>query len=83
MEALESVPLVPLPARFGFWGHEDGVAVDVVARGDPSAARRWVGDSLEAYRVPLTRLRICHSRDELEQAYPLRADLTELGFGVR
>jgi len=80
MEALEAVEAVPLPARFGFWAEPGGVAVEVVARGDPAVARRQIGDSLEAYGVPLRRLAVWPDRGHLERPYPLRGDLREAMF---
>jgi hypothetical protein len=81
MEALECVEDVPLPARFGFWADNGGVAVEVVAHGDPTVARRKIGDSLEARGVPVRRLGVWPSRDLLERPYPLRGDLREAMFG--
>lgn len=80
MEALESVEAVPLPARFGFWGQDDGVAVEVVVRRVDDATRRQVGDSLESHGVPVTALTLLEQRSQLTHPYPLRCDLKETGF---
>lgn len=56
VEALESVEVVPLPARYGFSAAPGGVAVEVVAR---SAGRRVSGEieaALESRGVPVRRL---------------------------
>ena len=72
LEALEDLDDVPLPARCGFWAEDGGVAVEVVA---PSAARTAIGDALEARGVPMRRLELRETREELERPYPLRVDL--------
>lgn len=43
LEALESLHVVPLPARCGFWAHGDGVAVEVVTRSQYAYWRRRKG----------------------------------------
>lgn len=80
LEALEALPLVPLPARCGFWADGDGVAVEVVTRGQGEDDRRAVARALEAHGVPLTALRLAARRDELRRPLPLRCDLREATF---
>jgi phenylacetate-coenzyme A ligase PaaK-like adenylate-forming protein len=79
-EALEALEVVPLPARYGFWAVPGGVAVEVLARQDGAAARRTIGEALEARGVPLRALRVVTERRELERPVPLRCDLRETGF---
>ena len=71
IEALESVDAIELPARFGFWEEDGGVTVEVVAE---AAARSAIGDALDERNVPVKRLLIRDSRDELERTYALRVD---------
>ena len=78
VEALEALEAVPLPARFGFWAVEGGVAVEVVARGEHSATQQTIRDSLEARGSPVKELHIRASRTELVHPYPLRCDLREI-----
>ncbi len=80
MEALESVDAVPLPARYGFWAKDDGVAVEVVARKVDDKTRKQVGESLEAHGVPVRELTLVDNRGQLTHAFPLRCDLKETGF---
>lgn len=80
LEALEALPIVPLPARCGFWADGDGVAVEVVTRGQGDADRRVVAAALEAQGVPLTSLHLAEHRDALRQPLPMRCDLREATF---
>jgi phenylacetate-coenzyme A ligase PaaK-like adenylate-forming protein len=77
LESLESVPEVPLPARYGFWAVPGGVAVEVVARSTSAAARTAIGDSLAARGVPVRQLRVVGEPGELTHPLPLRCDLKE------
>jgi phenylacetate-CoA ligase len=81
LEALEACDDVPLPARCGFWGVGDGVAVEVVARDDGPAARRAIGQHLEARGVPLGELHLRGRSSQLGRPLPLRCDLREAAFG--
>jgi hypothetical protein len=80
MEALEAVPAVPLPARFGFWATPGGVAVEVVVR-PIASARQQIEQSLADWGVPLQALHLRTDRSQLQQPFPLRGDLRELSFG--
>jgi phenylacetate-coenzyme A ligase PaaK-like adenylate-forming protein len=81
MEALESLEVVPLPARFGFWSVEGGVAVDVITLNSGEETRRMVKESLEAQGVMLKELRLLADPAELCYPFPLRGDLIERSFG--
>jgi phenylacetate-CoA ligase len=80
LEAVEVEEVVPLPARCGFWAVEGGVAVEVVTRSHNARARQIVGDALEAHGVPLRQLYLHEDPGQLQQPYPLRADLHEVSF---
>ena len=80
LEALEAVDEVPLPARFGFWPVEDGVAVEAVVREVTPKAQRVIADALAAQDVPLAELSLITDRRQLRHAYPLRCDLREQMF---
>ncbi|HWC26351.1 MAG TPA: AMP-binding protein [Solirubrobacteraceae bacterium] len=82
LEALEDVPVVPLPARCALSRGADGVEVQVVARSDGAAARAAIADALESRAVPLRRLRIHADRAELVAALPARCDLRETTFDI-
>jgi phenylacetate-CoA ligase len=77
LEALEADDTVPLPARYGFWAVERGVAVEVVARSTGATARAAVGLELEARGVPLRELHLVTDPSELRHPLPLRCDLKE------
>lgn len=80
LSALEDVDAVPLPARFGYWAEEGGVAVGVVARSVTEETRRRVEASLEARGVPVTAARLVTGSGKLRHPFPLRCDLRETGF---
>ena len=80
LEALEGCAEVPLPARCGFWGIGDGVAVEVVVREAGALARETVAEALAAQGVPVRELRLVTDRGELARPLPLRGDLRESGF---
>jgi phenylacetate-coenzyme A ligase PaaK-like adenylate-forming protein len=80
VEALESVPAVALPARYGFQAMPGGVAVEVVSRSQDAAARRQIEAALSERGVPLQRLDLRADRSELQQPLPLRCDLKETSF---
>lgn len=80
IEALESVPAVELPARYGFRAAPGGVAVEVVTRSQDTAVRRQIEDALLQRDVPLRKLALRADRAELEQPLPLRCDLKETSF---
>lgn len=82
-EALEGLDHVPLPARHGFWQLEGGVAVEVCARRDSAAARRAIGEALEAAGVPVRRLTLTDDAAQLERPRPLRCDLKQYVFDGR
>jgi len=81
LEALESLDVVPLPARCGFWAVQGGVAVEVVARDAAPQVRRQVAAALEARGVPLRELYLRADSSHLRHPYPLRGDLREAMFG--
>ena len=79
-EALEHCDAVPLPARYAFGRSGDGVAVDVVVRGDRHATERQLRDHLEGNRVPLTSLHLLDDPRSIRRAASLRCDLKETVF---
>ncbi len=79
-EALEALDVVPLPARCGFWAHEDGVAVEVVTRDTGAVTQAQVAAALEAAAIPLRALTLHRDRTTLTQPFPLRGDLRETMF---
>ena len=80
LEALEACEPVPLPARCSFWSVPGGLAVEVVVRGDPAAAKREVERSLEGHGVPIQELHLREDRSQLQHPFPLRCDLKEVSF---
>lgn len=82
-EALEAIDAVPLPSRCGFWAVGGGVAVEVLVRRDTAAARRKIGECLEARGIPVRELHVRTDPSELEQPLPLRCDLRETSFKPR
>jgi phenylacetate-CoA ligase len=80
LEALEGCEDVHLPARYGFWAVSGGVAVEVVARGTGSDARRAIGTCLEEQGIPVRELHIVEHPDALRRPVPLRCDLKEALF---
>lgn len=82
IEALESVPAVPLPARYGFRPVRDGVGVEVVTRSQDAGTRRAIEDALLRSNVPLRRLDLRADRSELARPLPLRCDLQEMSFAI-
>ena len=83
LEALESLPEVPLPARCGFWPGPGGVAVEVVATTQSAAVRRKVAAVLEAQGVPLCELYLVEQARDLCHPFPLRGDLREPELAAR
>ena len=77
LEALESLPEVPLPARCGFWSGPGGVAVEVMVKTQTAAVRRKVAAALEAQGVPLCELYLVEQARDLCHPLPLRGDLRE------
>ncbi len=61
LEALESLPEVPLPARCGFWPGPGGVAVEVVVKTKTAAVRRKVAAALEDAGRALVRALPCRT----------------------
>jgi acyl-CoA synthetase (AMP-forming)/AMP-acid ligase II len=82
VEALETLPEVPLPARYGFWAVPGGVAVEIVTRADTVQTRRVVEQSLVEHGVPLQALQLHADRSTLRRPFPLRGDLRERAFGT-
>jgi phenylacetate-coenzyme A ligase PaaK-like adenylate-forming protein len=80
IEALEAVPAVRLPARYGFRAVPGGVAVEVVTRSQDAPVRRRIEAELLRRGVPLRRLDLRADRSELERPLPLRCDLKETSF---
>ncbi|MFN8467237.1 MAG: AMP-binding protein, partial [Caldilineaceae bacterium] len=77
LEALESLPEVPLPARCGFWAGPGGVAVEVMVKMQAAAVRRKVAGVLEEQGVPLCELYLVEQARDLCHPLPLRGDLRE------
>lgn len=82
MEALDCLEVVPLPARFGFWGMEGGVAVDVVALDKGKETQRAIESSLQAQGIALKELTLLTDQEEVRNPFPLRGDLIERSFGM-
>jgi phenylacetate-coenzyme A ligase PaaK-like adenylate-forming protein len=80
LEALETLDIIPLPARCALRASGPGVMVEVLARETSSAARAVIGDGLQAAGIPVEDLRVVDSGAALRDALPLRADLQELSF---
>lgn len=80
LSALEDVDAVPLPARFGYWAEDGGVALDVVVRSVTDVMRRRVETSLEEHGVPVAAVRLVTESGKLRHPFPLRCDLRETGF---
>jgi hypothetical protein len=80
LEALESLDVVPLPARCGFWGVPGGVAVEVRVRHADAAVRAQVTARLEESGVPVQELSLVEDPRELRRPLPLRCDLKEAAF---
>jgi phenylacetate-coenzyme A ligase PaaK-like adenylate-forming protein len=80
IEALESVPAIALPARYGFQPALGGVAVEVVSRSQDATVRRQIEAALFERGVPLRRLDLRADPSELQQPLPLRCDLKETSF---
>lgn len=80
LEAIEAVDEVPLPARCGFWAVPGGVAVEVATPANTGSVRRKIGNSLEAWGVPVCELYLVEHRSQLRQPLPLRGDLREGSF---
>jgi phenylacetate-coenzyme A ligase PaaK-like adenylate-forming protein len=72
LEALEAVEDIPLPARCGLWQQDNGVAVEVLARGDSAATRRRVTGALEQHGVPLRELHLVTEHAALRHPLALR-----------
>ncbi|MEZ4681049.1 MAG: hypothetical protein R2932_43235 [Caldilineaceae bacterium] len=81
-EALESVADVPLPARYSFHAHADGVAVCVVVSQVTAALRDQITASLRHQGVPLTALDLTTDPATLHHPIPLRGDLHEGSFST-
>lgn len=81
MEALEALDCVPLPARFTFYGEDDGVRVEVITRTQTEAVREMVEASLQQHGVRVSTVVLCAAQaDFTRPAYPLRGDLREITF---
>ena len=80
LSALEDVDAVPLPARFGFWAEDGGVALDVVVHSVTDDTRRCIETSLKDHGVPVTAVRLVTESGKLRHPFPLRCDLRETGF---
>lgn len=80
LEALEAVPTLPLPARFGMWPVDKGVAVEVVVPTVTAQLRQTLEAALIAQAVPLAELSLITDRCQLRHPYPLRCDLREQMF---
>lgn len=79
-EALEALEEVPLPARYGFWAVEGGVAVEVVTQTTTPSVRSKIEASLETWGVPLRALHLLEDCRLLQHPMPLRGDLREQVF---
>jgi AMP-binding enzyme len=72
IEAVESVPGMPLPARFSARPNRHGIAIDVVW---PAAGAREHGETertLAQHHLPISELRLTATPGELRNPYPLR-----------
>lgn len=79
-EALEAVDDLPLPARYRFHAHGDGVAVSVLVPQVTTAHRNQIEASLRHQGVALAALDLTTDPATLPNPIPLRGDLHEGTF---
>jgi phenylacetate-coenzyme A ligase PaaK-like adenylate-forming protein len=79
-EALEAIPALPLPARYGFWAVPGGVAVEVQCDTATPHLCQQVTASLEAWGVPVQTVLLRERGQPLQHPVPLRCDLREQQF---
>lgn len=82
LEAVEAVDDIPLPARCGFWGQDDGVAVEVAVPDANAGIRQRIEASLDAHQVPIRALYLVTDPDQLTSPLPWRGDLHESSFAA-
>lgn len=80
LEALEGLAILPLPARAGFWAHEDGVAVEVAVAAPSPEAHAQIMAALWAQNIPVRALYLRTSPAHLINPLPWRGDLLEQSF---
>lgn len=80
LEALERLELLPLPARAGFWAHEDGVTVEVAVAAPSPELHAQIMAALWAQDVPVRALYLRTSTEQLINPLPWRGDLVEQSF---
>lgn len=81
-EALESLSVVPLPARYGVCRTPGGVGVDVVVRQSDRHTAAIIRQTLVDQGVPVTQVNPVPSLGQLRAPVPVRAELREFSFGV-
>jgi len=79
-EALEAIPALSLPARYGFWAVPGGVAVEVQCDIATPDLRRQVTASLETWGVPVQTVLLRERGQPLQHPVPLRCDRREQQF---
>ena len=80
VEALEGLATLPLPARAGFWAHEDGVAVEVAVPAPSPELHAQIMAALWAHNVPVRALYLRSGAEQLSHPLPWRGDLVEQSF---
>jgi phenylacetate-CoA ligase len=80
LEAIEAINDIPLPARCGFWPHQDGVAVEVATPTVGPGLRRQIEAQLRTFNVPLQALHLTTGPAQLTHPLPWRGDLYERSF---
>jgi phenylacetate-coenzyme A ligase PaaK-like adenylate-forming protein len=81
-EALEAVDELPLPARYSFHAHGEGVAVGVLVPQVTPTLRGQIETSLHHQGVPLVALELTTDPASLRNPVPLRGDLHEGTFST-
>lgn len=83
LEALESHPGVPLPARYAVEPDSSGICLHVMARNTDRDAAARLGAAAEERGLPLRRLLLYDSLDAMPPPVPTRSELTEATFTRR
>ena len=71
---------MPLPVRFGLWGLDDGLCVEVLVREDRPALHQAISEQFHAAGIPLNALQFVTVPAQLKRPLPWRGDLHEHSF---